>query len=118
MTVMTPAVRLFKSILLQTCKAWDQKIQSVFDDFHVDDVLDEADRNDLDGKALAALVLWKCCCTQGKFNNASIIFLGVVKLLKDLYGEIGEQPFLDLGAMLKRGTTVEAIQKWIETHYA
>ena len=114
---MNPAAQRFKSILLQCCKDRKQKARDLFDDFHVDEALDEADQGNLDAKALAALILWKCCCTNGKFNNAAIVFLAVVKLLRDLSGDIGEQPFLDLGAMLKQGTTEQAIQKWIETHF-
>jgi hypothetical protein len=114
---MPSATNHFKSILLQYCTNWKRKARTLFDDFHVDEALDEAEQRNLEPKALAGLVLWKCCCANGKFNNASIVFLAVVKFLTDHHGDIGEQPFLDLGAMLKEGTTEEAIQKWVETHY-
>jgi hypothetical protein len=37
--------------------------------------------------------------------------------LSEQVRDIGQQPFIDLGKLLKAGTTNEAIRQWIATHY-
>jgi len=103
---------------VQFCRDWKVSSKKIVTDFHVDEVLEEAEKNDLGDMELAAAILWNCCCTEGRFNNSSLVFLAVVKFLMDRQGDVGTQPFLDLGAMLKAGTTAEAVRKWLATHYS
>lgn len=51
-------------------------------------------------------------------NPTARIFRNVLsQFLKEQLKDIGSQPFMDLGKLLKGGTTEIAVTKWVETHY-
>lgn len=99
---MNQAARIFRNVLSQLCRSRGVSFRDVLDQFNVEDVLDD---NRLTDQGLVSAILWRCCCTDGKLNNASIVFLAVMQFLKERFEDIGTQPFVELGQMLKNGTT-------------
>jgi hypothetical protein len=106
--------RIFRNVLAQLCRSRGVPFRDVLDQFNVEEVLDG---NWLTDQGLVSAILWHCCCTDGKLNNASIVFLAVMQFLKERFEDIGTQPFVELGQMLKVGTTETAVAQWVETHY-
>jgi len=95
-------VKVFKSIAAQACRSQSFPFSGFMDDRGLQDLLIEANDKNLSATEIAGLVLWECCCTDGKFNNFQAGFLAVLLYLKDQKNAIGTQPFLDLGAMIRR----------------
>lgn len=114
---MHPQVKAFKSVAVQVCHDMHVSIHEFMDEWGLEEILTEANEQSHSATQIAAMVLWRCCCTDGKRNNVTVGFRAVMQYLKEQEGDIGTQPFLDLGAMMKAGTTKEAIDKWMETHF-
>jgi hypothetical protein len=115
---MKPHIAKFKGVLAQHCKSKNIPSKKIFNDFHVDEAIEQGDLKDLDPIEFATAILWNCCCEDGKFNNATVVFLAVVTYLKECCNDCGNQAFIDLGTMLKAGTTEAAIRKWIDTYFS
>lgn len=114
---MHPQIRAFKRSATQACRQKEFRVQEFMDAWGLEEILIEANEQNLPATAIAARVLWECCCTDGKFNNFQVGLLAVVQYLNEQERNVGAQPYHDLVAMLKAGTTKEAIDKWMETHF-
>jgi hypothetical protein len=114
---MHPQVNAFKCIAAQVSRLRGFRITEFMEDWGLEEILTEANENDHTATQIAAAVLWRFCCTDGKFNNFQVGLLAVVQYLKEQEEDIGTQPFHDLVAMMKAGTTKAAIEKWMETHF-
>jgi hypothetical protein len=110
-------IKAFKSIAAQVCRRRRFPFPEFMDDRGLETILIEAQDKNLSATEIAALVLWECCCTDGKFNNFIVGFLSVVQYLNEQEQDIGLQPYKDLASMMKVSTTKEAIDKWMETHF-
>ena len=93
------------------------RFQEFMDERGLEEILTEANDGSLSASEIAAAVLWQCCCTNGKFNNFMVGFLSVIQYLNEQEKDIGTQPFHDLASMMKAGTTKDAIEKWMATHF-
>lgn len=82
-------------------------------------LLDEADASEWNDLEIAANLLWKCCMADGKYNKFHIGFLTAISYLNDQRGTFSgqEQAFKDLLGIMNQGGPLEAIMKWMETHY-
>jgi hypothetical protein len=114
---MNPQVNAIKSIAHQVCRQRGFRFQEFMDEWGLEEILTEADEQNHSATQIAASVLWRCCCTEGKFNNFIVGFYSVVQYLNEQKEEIGVQAYRDLASMLKTGTTEAAIEKWMETHF-
>jgi hypothetical protein len=114
---MLPQVKAFKSIAAQACRNRGFPLHEFMDQWGLEEILNEANEKNHSDKQIAAAVLWRCCCTDGKFNNFQVGLLAVLQYLKEQKGDIGIQPFQDLVAIMKAGATKEAIDKWLQTQY-
>ena len=114
---MHPQVKAFKAVAAQACRLRKFPLQEFMDDWGLEEILTKANEDNHSATQIAAAVLWRCCCTDGKFNNFHVGLLAVMQYLNEQEERIGTQPFQDLAAMMKAGTTKEAIGKWMETHF-
>jgi hypothetical protein len=114
---MNPQVKAFKSVAVQVCRDRGFRFPEFMDEWGLEEILTEANEQNHSVTQIASLVLWRCCCTDGKFNNFIVGFHSVVQYLNEQREDIGVQAYQDLAAMLKAGTTEEAIAKWMETHF-
>src|SRR5438874_455290 len=112
-----PQVKAFKSVAAQVCRSRGFRFQEFMDERGLEEILTEANDGSLSASEIAAAVLWQCCCTNGKFNNFMVGFLSVIQYLNEQEKDIGTQPFHDLASMMKAGTTKDAIEKWMATHF-
>lgn len=86
----------------------------------MEEVLEEAEKNNLQPKEIACLVLARCCVTGGRFNNFQAGILSVVAFLRDQLGSLGQgeaQALRDLAAILNSGGSEQAISTWLKSHY-
>ena len=63
---------------------------------------------------------FRCCVTDGRFNNFYIGVLSVIAFLNECCGSLGQgeqQAFQDLAVILKTQATQAAIEEWVNTHY-
>jgi hypothetical protein len=114
---MNPQIKAFKSIAAQACRQRGIRFSEFMDDWGLEEILTEASEQNHSATQIAAAVLWRCCCTDGKFNNFTVGLLSIMEYLNEQEESIGMQPFHDLATMMKAGTTKEAIDKWMETHF-
>ena len=86
----------------------------------LEDVLDEAAVGDWSAQEIAAQVLARCCVEDGRFNNFTVGIFAVATYLNEQFGRLGQgeqQAFRDLLAVLNGGGSLEAIRRWVQTHY-
>jgi hypothetical protein len=114
---MNPQVKAFKSVAAQVCRLRSFRLPEFMDEWGLEEILNEANEQNHSATKIAAAVLWRTCCTDGKFNNFIVGFLTVVQYLREQKGDPGTQAFQDLASMMKAGTTEPAIDKWMETHF-
>lgn len=114
---MLPQVKALKSVAAQACRNRGFPLPEFMDDWGLEEILTEAEKQNHSATQIAAAVLWRFCCTDGKFNNFQVGLHAVVQYLNEQKSDIGIQPFQDLVGMMKAGTTKEAIDKWLETHF-
>ncbi len=70
---------------------------------------------------LSTQAIWRLCMTDGKFNNFMVGFLTIMQFLKEQSGKPlvdRTQQFRDLASILNQGGPVEAVRKWVQTHYS
>ncbi len=115
---MNPQVKTLKSIAAQVCRLRGFRLQEFMDDWGLEEILTEANEQNHAATQIAAAVLWRCCCTDGKFNNFQVGLLAVAQYLNEQKENIGTQPFRDLVALMNAGTTKEVIGKWMDTHFS
>lgn len=90
-------------------------------DYGLEDILIDADTNDISAKELAARVLAECCVEDGKFNKFQVGLLTVLSFLRETFGQLpqGEQQSIrDLVSILDSGGSFQAIMDWMDTHYS
>jgi hypothetical protein len=114
---MQSQVKAFKSVAAQVCSRRGFRLTEFMDEWGLEEILIEANDQGHSATQIAAAVLWRCCCTDGRFNNFIVGFLSVVQYLKEQKGDPGTQAFRDLASLLKAGATENAIEKWMETHF-
>ncbi|MBI3406758.1 MAG: hypothetical protein HY040_00175 [Planctomycetes bacterium] len=86
----------------------------------LEDILLDAESNNLTPKDIAVRVLCECCVTEGKFNNFQVGLLSVVSYLTESLGPLGQggqQSFKDLLSILNQGGSAQAVTEWMNTHF-
>jgi hypothetical protein len=114
---MQPQAKAFKRVAAQGCRDRGFPLAKFMDEWNLEEILMQANEHDHSATQIAAAVLWRCCCTDGRFNNFHVGFLSVAQHLREQKGDIGTQPFQDLASIMKAGTTEAAIETWMETHF-
>lgn len=82
------------------------------EDWNLEDILNEAEEENWPAKEIAGQVLFRCCVTDGRFNNFQIGFLTVITFLKKQFGPLGqgqEQAFKDLAKTLDNPGNLQGI---------
>src|SRR5437879_1209983 len=97
---MNPQVKAFKSVAAEVCRLRGFRFQEFMDDWGLEEILTEANDQNQSATQIAAAVLWRCCCTNGKFNNFQVGLLSVMQYLNEQKQNIGPQPYHDLVAMM------------------
>jgi hypothetical protein len=90
------------------------------DSHGLEEVLQEAESNDWPARQIAGQALFRCCVTDGKFNNFQVGLLSVMTFLNKHFGPLGQgefQAFQDLVTILKTTPTIDSITGWLDTHY-
>src|SRR5438128_1742194 len=109
-------IHRLRNSVAQACQLRGVPIQRIWSDFGFEEVLIQAAKDDLDARELAVLAIQSCCCTDGKWNNCTVAFLGIMQFLKETFHDVDDQAFADLATLLKSGATGNAIQKWMDSH--
>lgn len=117
---MTPPVRAFKNAAIAACKLKGVSFTRFMDEYGLEAILIDADREGYSAKELVAHVLAECGVADGKVNKFEVGLLAVIKYLSERF----EQPtidnvqmFRDLVAILNGGGSIQAITEWVNTHY-
>jgi hypothetical protein len=116
---MNPRVQTFRRVASQKCSDRSYPFRN-FMSAGLEDILEEADAGGWPAQEIAAQVLARCCIEDGRFNNFVVGFLTVATYLNEQFGNLGHaerQAFRDLVAILNGGGQIDAIRKWMETHY-
>jgi hypothetical protein len=117
---MRPQVKAFKTAAIHACHLKGFSFTEFMEDWGLEDILTDADRNDAPATELAARVLAECCVSSGKFNNFQVGLLAVLKYLNDTFGPLKQgqqQSVQDLLCILNGGGSYDAILAWMSTHY-
>jgi hypothetical protein len=117
---MRSPAKMFKDVAAQTCHDRRFSFSKFMQEYGLEDVLEEAASQGWSAKEVAGQVLFRCCVTDGRFNNFQVGFLSVMVFLNEACGSLGtgwEQAFKDLASILKSSGTPEAIAGWLNTHY-
>lgn len=118
---MRPQVVAFRNTAAQACKLRNYSFARFLDHHGLEDILAQADKENWPAKKIAGRVLFECCLTDGRFNNFMVGFLTVVTYLNEQLGPLGkgeQQAFQDLVSILKNEGTQQAIDRWLDSHYA
>jgi hypothetical protein len=83
----------------------------------LEDVLQGAESNNWAPQEMAAQFLATCCLTEGKFNNFQAGFLAVMIFLNEQLDPPGDQAYQDLAQILKTAGNINAIRRWMESHF-
>jgi len=117
---MRPQVKAFRDTAAQVCRLRGFPLQKFLEDYGLEEILNQADAANSPPEAIVERVLAESCVTNGKFNNFAVGFLTVMTYLNQQRGSLGageQQAFTDLGNILKKSPTQQAIHGWIQTHY-
>ncbi len=117
---MNPQAMAFRRVAAQVCRNQGYSFRTFMTDDGLEDILEEANEGNWGARQIAITVLADCCVEEGSFNNFQVGFTAVVLFLREQLGPLGageEQAFRDLLAILNSGGTIEAITRWVETHY-
>lgn len=86
----------------------------------LDEILETAEDGGWAATEIAAQFLARLCVEEGKFNNFQVGLLAVMTYLNGEMGDLGggrQQAWKDLVQVLNTGGSIEAIRRWMETHY-
>jgi hypothetical protein len=117
---MRPAVQAFRDAAIQVCRARNFPFSRFMESHALEELLQEAESGAWPPKQIAGQALFRCCVTDGTFNNFQVGLLSVMTFLNEHLGTLGQgefQAFKDLVNILKGRATVGAITQWLDTHY-
>lgn len=117
---MRPQVRLFRNTAATACQQQGFSFREFMEGRGLEDILNEAEEKNWPAKEIAGQVLFRCCITNGKFNNFQVGFLAVMTFLNKHFGTLGqgqEQAFKDLAKTLNNPGNLQGVRAWLNTHY-
>jgi hypothetical protein len=117
---MRSQVTALKTAAIHACRLKSFSFTEFMEDWGLEEILTDAEQDNLSATEMAARVLADCCVENGKFNNFQVGLLTVLKLLNDTFGplEQGQQQSIqDLLGILNSGGSYETIMGWMNTHY-
>lgn len=117
---MKPQVTAFRNSAAATCQQRGFSFRDFMEEWGLEDILHEAETKNWPAKEIAGQVLFRCCVTDGKFNNFQVGFLAVMAYLRHQFGSLGQgegQAFKDLASTLNNPGNLQGIMGWLNTHY-
>jgi hypothetical protein len=108
-------VKALRDAAVQACRFQGVRFQE-FLDRGLEDILERADTEGWSLKQMTTQVLARCCLTEGKYNGFQVAFLAVMTFLNEQGKSPGDQAYHDLAQILKTAGTLQAIDRWWDSH--
>jgi len=118
---MTPLVRTFKRVAAQIAQRMNFKMSAFNHERGLGDFLLDQDAN-ADAIDLAGRAILYFCVDEGGYNGFEVGVMLCVSFLDEVMaspptGASRAQALKDLFALMKGPPTLEAIKRWVESHY-
>ncbi len=89
-----------------------------FLDRGLEEILEQAEQNGWAVKEMAAQLLFRCCLTDGRFNNFQVGFLAIMTFLNEQLDPPGEQAYRDLAQILRTSPNIDIIRRWMDSNFS
>lgn len=106
-----------RAILTQVCSSDSRLFKKMMNDYGLGDVLRDASAKDLGPRDFACQTIINCCCTDGKWNNCTTMFLVVMQFMNETCGDPGDVAYHDLASILQGKPTLSAVERWMESNF-